>query len=62
MTREKLLIVDDERDMLAGLKRQLGYEMPGLDVTLCADAPKAGPVLIWGHLTELSSSGRAFGI
>jgi DNA-binding NtrC family response regulator len=43
MSREKLLIVDDERDMLAGLKRQLGYEMPGLDVTLCADAPEAGP-------------------
>jgi DNA-binding NtrC family response regulator len=39
---EKLLIVDDERDMLEGLKRQLGYEMPGLEVILCADAPEAG--------------------
>ena len=36
-----LLIVDDEPDMLEGLRRVLGYEMPDLDVTTCCDGRQA---------------------
>jgi len=44
MRRERLLIVDDEADMLEGLRRLLGYERPALEVITCAD-PLAAPDL-----------------
>ena len=44
MRRERLLIVDDEADMLEGLRRLLGYELPALEVVTCAD-PLAAPGL-----------------
>ena len=37
--KAQLLIVDDEPDMLEGLRRVLGYEMPALKVTTC-EAPR----------------------
>ena len=38
--QERLLIIDDELDLLAGLKRLLGYELPGLEVDVCAEPGK----------------------
>ena len=41
MTSERLLIIDDEKDMLEGIKRLLGYELTNLQVETCAD-PRQG--------------------
>jgi DNA-binding NtrC family response regulator len=41
MSRERLLIVDDETDMLEGLRRLLGFEVPALEVLTCADPLEA---------------------
>ena len=42
MKNETLLIIDDEPDMLEGLKRQLGYELKALKVSVCPDSRQAG--------------------
>ena len=39
--KDHLLIIDDEPDMLDGLKRLLGYEMEDLDVDTCPDPRQA---------------------
>ena len=48
MTKETLLIVDDEMDMLEGMKRLLGYELPDLHVEICSDPLEAAEAA--GHL------------
>ena len=44
MKDETLLIIDDEPDMLEGLKRQLGYELEELKVSVCRDPRQAGQI------------------
>ncbi len=41
MNYDKLLIIDDEVDMLEGIRRLLGYELPELQVATCADPRQA---------------------
>ncbi len=38
MSRSRLLIVDDEPDMLDGIVRLLGFERPGFDCETCSDS------------------------
>ena len=41
MTQERLLIVDDEVDMLEGLRRMLSYELEHIEITTASDARQA---------------------
>ena len=41
MSRPRLLIVDDEHDMCSGLKRMLGKEFPGIDISTADSADEA---------------------
>ena len=45
MTAPRLLIVDDEVDMLEGLKRLLGYELPGVEILTISRARQVLPRL-----------------
>ena len=52
MTDQHLLIIDDEEDMIRGLKRVLSYELEGTDVTICAN-PLEALELIRNHRYDL---------
>ncbi|MBL7205416.1 MAG: sigma-54-dependent Fis family transcriptional regulator [Desulfobacteraceae bacterium] len=41
MTQERLLIVDDEVDMLEGLRRMLSYELEDIEITTASEARQA---------------------
>jgi len=41
MTQERLLIIDDEVDMLEGLKRMLSYELENVEITIASEARQA---------------------
>ncbi|MBU4426765.1 MAG: sigma-54 dependent transcriptional regulator [Desulfobacterales bacterium] len=41
MTKERLLIVDDEVDMLEGLRRMLSYELEDVEITTASEARQA---------------------
>jgi len=41
MTQERLLIVDDEVDMLDGLRRMLSYELANVEITTASEAHQA---------------------
>jgi DNA-binding NtrC family response regulator len=50
MSKQRLLIVDDEQDMLQGLQRVLGYELQDVDVDVCSQAGQAlGLIQDKGH-------------
>jgi len=41
MTHPRILIVDDEKDMLEGLERILSYELEKVDITVSESPEKA---------------------
>ncbi|MFP4158437.1 MAG: sigma-54-dependent transcriptional regulator [Desulfobacterales bacterium] len=45
MSENKLLIIDDEEDMLEGLKRVLGYELNDVEVDVCSEPSSALRIL-----------------
>lgn len=45
MSENKLLIIDDEEDMLEGLKRVLSYELNDVDVDVCCEPAAAMTML-----------------
>lgn len=49
MLPQQLLIIDDEPDILEGLKRLLGYEMPDVEVTVSSSAVEALELLKQKH-------------
>jgi len=52
MTRQRILIVDDEPDMLQGLKRMLGRELPELEIIIESD-PGRVPAIVGRETVDL---------